>query len=147
MANPKSPEEILGREYDWIASDGDGYIGFFATAGGGYAPPEFLEDTDVHDRAIDAIRTTTACTSLGTPPAQAEGDLSTWTQMAERGIFAFDADSFGGPYRLVAAPAIPVRVDELPESAADIVRRLCFRRLRFRSAHKLSTEDLKKAAT
>ena len=46
-------------------------------------------------------------------------DLSTWTRMAERGLFAFDADIYGGPYRLIAAPVTPLKFHELP---------LCWRR-------------------
>lgn len=112
MAVPKSSEDILGFEHDWIASDGAAHVGFFATAGGGYAPAEFLNDTDVHDRAIEAISAMQPRTSV----ASAEGDV--WTQMAERGLFAFDADVFGGPYKLMASPAIPIQVHELPDCAA-----------------------------
>jgi hypothetical protein len=102
MADPKSSENILGFEYDWIACDGADYVGFFATAGGGYAPVEFLIDTDAHDRAIQTI----IAMQPRTPSVlfSEEGDLTTWTRMAERGLFAFDADIYGGPYRLVAAP-------------------------------------------
>lgn len=54
----KTPEEIVGLEYDWLASDADGYVALFSTAGGRWAPQEFLEVTDAHDRAIDAIKST-----------------------------------------------------------------------------------------
>src|SRR5262245_52257163 len=49
----KSADEILGLEFDWLASDADGHVALFSTAGGGFAPDEFLSDTDAHDRAID----------------------------------------------------------------------------------------------
>jgi hypothetical protein len=140
MADPKSPEDILGIEYDWVASDGEGYVGFFSTAGGGYAPSEFLRDTDSHDRAIEAIGALKARTSVAFLRAPAKGDLATWTRMAERGLFAFDADVFGGPYKLVAAPAIPVQIHELPASAVQVARSLRFLHLSFRSARELAIE-------
>ena len=42
--------------------------------------------------------------------------------MAERGVFAFDADVHGGPYRLVAAPEHPIRLAALPSIAAVVAR-------------------------
>jgi hypothetical protein len=30
----KAPEEILGLEFDWLASDADGHVALFSTAGG-----------------------------------------------------------------------------------------------------------------
>ena len=41
-----------GLEYDWLATDADRHVGFFTTAGGGYAPPAFLSDTDSHEVRI-----------------------------------------------------------------------------------------------
>ena len=29
----KTPDEILGLEYDWLAADSDGHVGLFTTAG------------------------------------------------------------------------------------------------------------------
>jgi hypothetical protein len=144
MADPKSSEDILGLEYDWIACDGAGCVGFFTTAGGGYAPAEFLSDTDVHDRAIEAIGAMQLRTSV-LLRASEEGDLTPWTRMAERGLFAFDADVFGGPYRLIAAPAIPLQVHELPDYAAQVARQLRFTHLRFTDARELSAEHFTNA--
>src|SRR2546422_533950 len=45
---------------------------------------------------------------------------NTWKIMAERGIFAFDSDPLGGPYRLIATPQVPIRVDELPGAVAEV---------------------------
>ena len=56
----KLAAEIDGLKYDWLASDTDGHIGLFSTAGAGYAPEEFLRDTDAHDVAIGEL--------LATPP-------------------------------------------------------------------------------
>lgn len=45
----ETQDSIQGFEYDWLACDQDGFVGFFSTAGGGYAPDEFLQDVDAHD--------------------------------------------------------------------------------------------------
>src|SRR5437899_85750 len=42
MMGAKSADEILGLEFDWLASDADGHVALFSTAGGGYAPEDFL---------------------------------------------------------------------------------------------------------
>lgn len=57
LAAPKSAEEIQGLELDWLRSDADGHVALFSTAGAGFAPAEFLRDTDAHDEAIDAVLT------------------------------------------------------------------------------------------
>lgn len=81
----KTAEEIGGFEYDWIACDADGNVGFFSTAGGGYAPPEFSADTDVVDKAIEAIVTSPARTTARFAPNLPSGHTNTWRLMAERG--------------------------------------------------------------
>ena len=120
----KLAEEIQGLEYDWLASDEDGHVALFSTAGGGYAPAEFLRDTNAHDAAIDAILAVPVSTAASFAPAVAPGLQNTWKMVAERGLFAFDCDLNGGPYRLVAAPLVPLRMDFLPAFASDVVSRL-----------------------
>lgn len=123
----KSAEEIQGLEYDWLASDADGHVALFSTAGGGFAPPEFLRDTGAHDAAIDAILACPVMTAVRFAPEVAPGLKNIWRMAAERGLFAFDCDPNGGPYRIVAAPVVPLRVDSLPAPAADVVSRLSLR--------------------
>src|SRR5262245_7550067 len=107
----KSAEEIVGLELDWLANDADGHVALFSTAGGGYAPHELLRDTEAHDAAIEAILGTPVSTQARFAPQLAAGHENTWLMVAERGLYAFDSDAQGGPYRCVAAPAVPVRVE------------------------------------
>lgn len=125
------PKDIRGFEYDWLACDASGHVGFFSTAGGGYAPDELLEDTDAFDQAIDAILAAPATTRARFAPHVAAGHGNTWRQMAERGLYAYDSDPQGGPYRLVAAPEVAASVSGLPVQAAGVIRRVVFRDLRF----------------
>ena len=107
----KSADEIQGFEYDWLACDLDGCVALFSTAGAGYPPEEFLEDTDVYDAAIDAVLALPASTTAKVAPPTRPGFTNTWTLAAERGLFAFDCDPNGGPYVLAAAPTAATRVE------------------------------------
>ncbi len=127
----KSPDDILGFEFDWLARDTDGHFALFSTAGGGYAPMEYLRNTGTHDAAIETILTSPASTRARFAPEVAPGLPNTWREIAERGGYAFDSDANGGPYRLVAAPEVPVRVAQLPASAAVIVDRIVLPQVRF----------------
>jgi hypothetical protein len=138
----KSADEILGAEYDWLACDGDGHAALFSTAGGGYAPDEFLQDTDAHTAAIKAVLACQATTSARFAPALAPECENTWKLVAERGLFAFDADVNGGAYRLVAAPDVAINAAHLPEVAVDAMRSLTFPRLRFSNLTTLSEQAL-----
>jgi hypothetical protein len=138
----KSADEILGAEYDWLACDGDGHAALFSTAGGGYAPDEFLRDTDAHAAAIRAVLACRATTSARFAPALAPKYENTWKLVAERGLFAFDADVNGGPYQLVAAPDVAIDAVHLPEVAVVAMRSLTFPRLRFAVVTTLAEQDL-----
>jgi hypothetical protein len=135
---------IIGIEYDWLASDRVGHVAIFTTAGGSYGPGEFLRDTDQHDRAIDEVLATPPSTVALFAPGLQENLNTIWRDLAERGLFGFDGDPNGGPYEKVAAPAQPVRVDELPSGAASVVRELVFPNLDFSTLVRVTEEALGK---
>ncbi|MBN8470715.1 hypothetical protein JYJ95_29775 [Corallococcus exiguus] len=142
----KTARDISGYEFDWLACDGAGHVGFFSTAGGGYAPEAFLRDTDAHSDAIEAL--------LALPgPMKREPETQTfspfhhtWQLMAERGVFAYDADPNGGPYQLKSAPANPIRVEDLPDSIATVARQNTLKGLDF-SGLKVITGELIKTGS
>lgn len=138
----KSRDEILGIEYDWLGSDGDGYVAIFTTAGGSHAPEEFLRDTDEHDRAIEVVLALPPSTAAVFAPKLKPGLKNTWLDLAERGFFGFDGDPNGGPYGKVAAPVRPVHVDDLPPEVATVARRLVFPHLNFTTWDRVTTEAL-----
>jgi len=135
--------EILGLEYDWLASDADGHVALFRTAGGGYAPEAFLMDTDAHDKAIDAILASTASTTGRFAPELATALKNTWRLAAERGLFAFDSDANGGVYRLVAAPLVPMHVSQVPFVAATVLATLHLTRVRFAERSTVSEDQIR----
>lgn len=118
MATKKSAEEISGLEYDWLGRDASGCVAFFSTAGAGYAPRAFLDDTDAHDRAIASILELPASTEALFCPDLPAGNVNTWKLLADRGLYAYDSNPNGGPYDLVASPARPAHVNMLPEAVA-----------------------------
>jgi hypothetical protein len=142
MMGPKSARDIQGLEYDWLATDGDDRVALFSTAGGGYAPPAFLHDTDAHDAAIAALLALPASTSARFAPELEPGLENTWRLVAERGLYAYDADPAGGPYRLVAAPTTAARSSELPAAVAELVRTTAYSRIRFAELDTISDEIL-----
>jgi hypothetical protein len=127
----KSIEEIQGFEFDWLGADCAGRIALFSTAGAGHAPAAFLDDTDGHQRAIDDI--------LGSPkvceavfyPKVRDGLINTWRLAAERGLYAFDADPNGGPYKLVAKPVVSRHLPTLPLGMQSLVKGTTFTKLNF----------------
>lgn len=141
----KSATEALGFEFDWLARDADGHVGLFSTAGGGHAPEAFLLDTGRHDAAIEMLLGMPAGTSALFSPHVAPGLDNTWRQVAERGLFAFDSDPGGGPYRLVAAPEVPIQIDNLPSAVADVAAAITFSELRFVALRVISAGALRSA--
>ncbi|QAT81660.1 hypothetical protein EJ065_0045 [Corallococcus coralloides] len=137
-----SAKEIDGYEFDWIASDADGHVALLSTAGGGYVPRQVLRDTDALDAAIQAILESAVSSGVRFAPSVAEGCENTWLMMAERGVFAFDADPYGGPYKRVAMPERPIRIEELAEAARPLVRMMALEGLRFSEIEKIDGDTL-----
>jgi hypothetical protein len=120
----KTPDEILGLEYDWLEAVSDGHVGLFTTAGGGFAPDAFLEDTDAYDEAIQSLLTLPPHSEVAFAPTVGAGCVNTWKQMAERGVYAFDSSVFGDPYKRVAGPRHAVKLADLPAAIADVAGRV-----------------------
>jgi hypothetical protein len=114
MSSVKTADDLAGFEFDWLASDAEGYVAFFSTAGGGYAPYAFLSDTDAHQEAIDVLIASPATTFAKMAPELRSDLTNTWKLAAERGLFAFDSDPNGGAYNKIGVPAQPIRLPELP---------------------------------
>lgn len=123
-ATSKMTADIQGIEYDWLGCDSNGHIALFSTAGAGYAPPEFLRDTDAHDIAIQEILALPSTTEVRFFPVVGSGLVNTWRLVAERGLYAYDCDPSGGPYRLVAAPVVAAKADALPRAVLEVATRV-----------------------
>lgn len=122
MSTPtaKSAAQIVGMEYDWLGCDSKGHIALFSTAAAGYAPAQFLRDTDAHDLAIRGVLALPATTQAQFYPPVSPGLVNTWRLVAERGLYAYDCDPNGRGYCLVAAPSVAVTADRLPLEVARV---------------------------
>jgi len=138
----KTAEDIEGYEYDWIACDEDGFVGMFSTAGGGYAPVAYLAETDLHQEAVDEVLRRDKVTSADMSPSVAEGLQNPWKELAERGVFSYDADYTGEPYRLVGVPTAPVRLDELHLLTEKVVMGVVLRGIKFGKSITVTREDI-----
>lgn len=134
--------DIQGMEYDWLAVDAEGHVGFFSTAGGGYAPEAFLQDIDSFDSAIATLLALPPTTQALCSRELSPGLANTWKLMAERGVFAYDSDPLGGPYHLIAAPENPVAVHGLPTSVGGPAQRVALAAKAFRSAKVITEADI-----
>ncbi len=128
----KTVDDLRGLELDWLATDAEGFVALFSTAGGGLVPEALQLDTDAHGHAIDALLAMAPLTRARFAPHLPADLVNTWRLVAERGVFAFDADSNGGPYHLVAAPESPVEVSQLPDAVAAVARRVRLSGARFK---------------
>lgn len=137
---------LVGIDAEWYACDADEHVGMFTTAGGGYAPEPVWRDVDAQVAVIEAIlglpRFTSARPAFNLPGDLSYGDLSSWLAVADRGLFAFDSDFFGGPYRLIVVPDVPIVVADLPALARTAVRELSYPNLHFATATIITSDDL-----
>jgi hypothetical protein len=133
--------DIEGFEHDWLGVDVAGHVGFFSSAGSGVAPGAYLDDMAAFERAIEVLasmpKTTTATCNQDLPP----GHVDTWRAMAERGLFSFDSDPLGGPYRIIATPHAPVLVTDLPADIGRLLSRVILSGVRFADTVEID-EDL-----
>lgn len=124
-------DAIKGLEYDWLAVDSAGHVGFFSTAGTGRVPRALLEDAPRFDRAIDLLLGSDAVTVAAFFPTVRSGLKNPWRLAAERGVFAFDASPSDPTYRLVAAPRVPIRREQLSEFVYAVACRVALEAVEF----------------
>lgn len=119
--------DLRGIEYDWLAVDKDGHLGFFSTAGSGFYPVLFAKNLEIYQEMIGFILTLSECTDTLFAPHLSKGVSNDWRDFAARGFYAFDGDPSGGPYRKVAAPVSPILVsDILLESIRSSIEKIKF---------------------
>jgi len=134
------PVESVGIDFDWLASDAEGHVAVFSSAGGEIPPDAVLRDMDAHVRALGALFAAPASTHPVFAPTAPGEDR--WRAPAERGLFVYRCSPGGGPYRLAAAPETPIRAMDLPATASLVVQGLRFGQLRFRYVHSVAPDVL-----
>jgi hypothetical protein len=140
LVSVTDPVESVGLDFDWLASDAEGYVAVFASAGGEIPPDAVLADMDAHVRALEALLTAPVHTrALFAPPGPGE---ERWRAAAERGLFVYRCSPGGGPYLLAAAPETPIRTLQLPAGPGLLVQAMRFGQLRFRYIHSVTPDVL-----
>ena len=112
---PMAAEELRGREYDWLGCDARGHVAFCSTAGAGFAPAGLLADVALHEAAIELLLTLPVRSDGSCTADVAKGLANPWLEAMRRGLFAYDSQPNGGPYRQCAVPSPPAALRELPE--------------------------------
>jgi hypothetical protein len=132
-------EVYEGREFDWFAVDGDGYVGHFATAGYGPVPTAVLDRFN-ELRELDGR--VSGLPVVGAAVGHLPGRIDDWLAMAQRGLFSYDWQHWSGPYRRAATPSVPVRVTELPDELRALVRVVEWPGVRFAESQSIRPETL-----
>ncbi|HSJ01708.1 MAG: hypothetical protein ACAI34_07120 [Verrucomicrobium sp.] len=98
----------LGYEFDWLATDNSGAIGFFSTGGAGWLPAaiaESVEDNlDLLSKTLRLPKTTDAIVRC-----RVKHLISDWIAVSERGIYTFDWNWSARRYERVADPKAALR--------------------------------------
>lgn len=119
--------DLRGFEFDWLAVDKDGHLGFFSTAGAGFYPVILAEDITTYEACIEDILSIPKCTEVSFSPGLSPGLQNDWRDFAARGFYAYDCDPCGGPYLKVAAPVSPVLISEVPEPMRSMIEKVRFK--------------------
>ena len=88
--------EIKGTEFDWFATDQEGRVALFATAGSGPVPTSVLALVEAHGSVGDSLE------------IEGWGTKSVWDSYARVGLYAYDWSPSQGLYLRQAEPATPL---------------------------------------
>ena len=123
---PIPTHDQLDADIDWFATDAAGHIVHVAS-GGGRLPESVAASQEallaLHQHFLTRPETGAAQVAEGANAADASGAA----RYARRGLFSFAKTDLHAPtdaqYRLVARPAVPLTVAELPPALAQLLRR------------------------
>lgn len=138
--------EYIYSDWAWLAVDAVGGVAVFTTAGVAPIPVAVLRNAEWVEPVEELI---------GQMPAGAGYELlvrysrpDDYIGFASRGFFAYDWQDVHRTigktraYELIAKPAVPVHVDDLPPAIARAARLAVLASVRFKSATSLAVERL-----
>ncbi|MES2452263.1 MAG: hypothetical protein V4610_17065 [Pseudomonadota bacterium] len=125
-----------GMDFSWLASDGGGHVAVLVTAGRGPVPSSAFSRADIlaEDHEEFLWEMPKICDAQLVMPGYERADFP---QLAERGLTVFDwtdmhrVRDYANAYEVVARPASPVSIDDLPEKLRAVARDLAFPDIRF----------------
>ncbi|HMS17427.1 MAG TPA: hypothetical protein PKA37_11345 [Planctomycetota bacterium] len=114
--------ETDGIEWDWFAFDEDRHVALFSSGGSGQVPRGLL----AHEAAIQALLDYFGIRC----------DAESWRVAADCGLFGYDVDVRGGPFRRLTVPKRALILDDVPEPHRELIARASVRG-RFSTLRKL----------
>jgi hypothetical protein len=126
MSTALDRDDVIGREWDFLALDRGGSVALIASAGYGPIPEAVLN----RGRPVEALvaMLTTLLPVLGESLDQRgqdrSGNYSDWFEMSRRGLYTYDWHVHGGPYEQVSAPSRPLRADDVGSEIAEVANLL-----------------------
>ena len=86
-------DDVQGEEFDWYAKDSENSFAIFCTAGGGLLPAEVVALIDDFNDLSESFE------------VRNWGSTKVWDDYAGLGLFVFDSDLSGRPYRRIREPS------------------------------------------
>lgn len=103
---------ILDGDAEWIAIDRSGFVGFFTTCGHAAVPECYVEEPECYLNVIKWLRSRKDVGShtLAVPRESGRRYWS-WTEPADKGLYAFDIDVMTAEnYVVIAKPTRPLQM-------------------------------------
>ena len=117
---------LRGREFDWLGIDRDGRVAVFSNAGYGPLPETVNERLADVDAALERAGELPVIGSAGNLESSGGGDCSFWYSYSAKGFYAYDWRVWGGPYRRLSSPTVPISIDRLPDQLQAAARLAVF---------------------
>ena len=117
---------LWGREFDWLGIDRRGRVAVFTNAGYGPLPEIVHERVADVDAALERASELPIIGSAGNVEDPGSSDYSFWYSYSAKGFYAYDWRVWGGPYRRLSSPTVPVSIDWLPDQLQAVARLAVF---------------------
>lgn len=113
-------DDVLGREWDFLALDRNRSVALIASAGHGPIPEAVLNHGVSVEAVVAGLRTRLPVIgeSLDRRGQDRSGDYSDWFEASKRGLYTYDWHIYDGPYGQVSAPSVELRSEDLPPEIA-----------------------------
>ncbi|MBU1219015.1 hypothetical protein KKF34_02030 [Myxococcota bacterium] len=138
--NLTSIKDLKGTEHVWPACDKLGNIAVFVTAGGGYAPITYIKNFKIFELVLEYLSKLPIVNNAYIEYKLDSSYLKNPFSLVNKGVFIFDSDSFGCPYKMVEAPNTLVNLNEIDPVINSILSLNCFKSISF-----LETVKIKKS--
>jgi hypothetical protein len=117
---------LWGREFDWLGIDRRDRVVVFSNAGYGPLPETVNERLADVDAALERADELPSIGSAANIENCGDGDCSDWYSYSAKGFYAYDWHVWGGPYRRLSSPTVPISIDRLQDQLQAVARLAVF---------------------